>query len=244
MESANIYVQPSRTADWVVHEIKRLILDRGLQSGDPVPSEVDLASMLGISRSSVREAIKVLSTLDIVQVQHGKGTFVSNMSLEPMVQSLIFRGALTPNGGLMALRDAVEIRAQLDSAYAHAVTTALHDHPDEKLRDIVYQMEVMAKKGKPFLELDREYHKEISRKAKNLLLSQLIDAFWDIEEAMHSKLRKLSTDELIKLAQQHRDIIEAAEAGDIASYRALMSAHYAPLLDTLPRTPELDMATA
>ncbi|MBB1585870.1 MAG: FadR family transcriptional regulator [Propionibacterium sp.] len=61
-----------------VERIKQFITTSGLQAGDCLPSESDLCDSLGVSRSSVREAVRTLSTLDIVEVQHGRGTFVGN----------------------------------------------------------------------------------------------------------------------------------------------------------------------
>ena len=66
----------STTAD----QIKQLILTRGLRPGDPLPTEAELCDILEVSRSSVREAIRTLSTLDIVDVRHGHGTYVGAMS--------------------------------------------------------------------------------------------------------------------------------------------------------------------
>src|SRR5690606_5735 len=73
-------------------QIKRLILITGLRPGDPIPTETELCQELGVSRSSVREAIRTLATLDIVEVRHGSGTVVGQMSLAPLVETLVFRG--------------------------------------------------------------------------------------------------------------------------------------------------------
>ena len=89
-------------------QIKQLILTRGLTPGDPLPTEAELCEELDVSRSSVREAIRTLSTLDIVDVRHGHGTYVGPMSLDPMVEALVFRGVLSPGDDLRALRDVVE----------------------------------------------------------------------------------------------------------------------------------------
>ncbi|MCU9974880.1 FadR family transcriptional regulator [Mobiluncus mulieris] len=218
----------------VVRAIKDLILERGLQSGDLLPSEAELTEILDVSRASVREAIKVLSTLDIVEVRQGLGTFVSNMSLQPMVQSLIFRGALTPNGGLMAFGDIVELRAKIDAGYAGEVVKKLAGNYSVPLHRIVAEMEESARTGRPFLQADREFHLTIAKVANNLLLVQLIDAFWDIEDVVYPKLPPRTSKELMQTAIQHRLILEAAESGDTAQYRHLLRDHYRPLLESLP----------
>ena len=104
----------STTAD----QIKQLIIARGLTPGDPLPTEAELCEELDVSRSSVREAIRTLSTLDIVDVRHGHGTYVGPMSLDPMVEALVFRGVLSPEGSLQSLREVVEVRLALDLSMA------------------------------------------------------------------------------------------------------------------------------
>ena len=110
----------STTAD----QIKQLIIARGLTPGDPLPTEAELCEELDVSRSSVREAIRTLSTLDIVDVRHGHGTYVGPMSLDPMVEALVFRGVLSPEGSLQSLREVVEVRLALDLSMAERVVAA------------------------------------------------------------------------------------------------------------------------
>lgn len=225
-------VQP--TDNWVVSAIKDLILDRGLQSGDMLPSEAELTEILGISRSSVREAIKVLSTLDIVEVRHGTGTYVGNMSLRPMVQSLIFRGALTPSGGLIAFGDIIEIREKLDNAYAAEVVKKMTGNQHTELHALVEQMEKLASVGDLSLDADREFHKIIAKKANNLLLLQLVEAFWDVEAVVFPKLEAQDKLDATENANSHRLLLEAAERGDLTEYRRVITEHYKPLKNRLP----------
>src|SRR5690606_5758741 len=89
----------------IYEEIKGLILRSGLKPGDPIPTEAELCQVLGVSRSSVREAVRTLATLDIVEVRHGHGTVVGQMSLAPLVETLVFRGVLSPGADLDALRE-------------------------------------------------------------------------------------------------------------------------------------------
>ena len=66
-------------------KIKSLIIKQNLKSGDLMPTENELIEQLGVSRSSLREAIKSLEALHILDIRHGVGTFVSESSLVPMV---------------------------------------------------------------------------------------------------------------------------------------------------------------
>ena len=70
--------------------VKQYILDQGLCAGDPLPSEIQLAQELGVGRSSVREAIKALQSLGIVEVRHGEGLYVRPYTFDPILETLSF----------------------------------------------------------------------------------------------------------------------------------------------------------
>ena len=83
---------PRKAPAWSTTDaIKQHIIDSGLGPGDLMPTETELCEALGVSRSSVREAIRTLGSLDIVEVRHGHGTFVGRMSLDPLVNGMVFR---------------------------------------------------------------------------------------------------------------------------------------------------------
>lgn len=74
--------------------IESFILEEHLQPGDPLPTENELCERLGVSRSSVREALRQLQALDIVTVHQGRGTYVGEMSLRPFAQMMVLRSSL------------------------------------------------------------------------------------------------------------------------------------------------------
>lgn len=159
-------------------QIKQLILTRGLTPGDPLPTEAELCEELDVSRSSVREAIRTLSTLDIVDVRHGHGTYVGPMSLDPMVEALVFRGVLSPEGSLQALREVVEVRLALDLSMAERVVEAAQAQADPELDELVAEMVDKAGRGEYFLDEDRAFHTRLFGAIDNRLVGQLVGAFW------------------------------------------------------------------
>nr|WP_262505854.1 GntR family transcriptional regulator [Streptomyces sp. TRM68367] len=81
-----------RWLSWHLQErIKKLIIDRRLPSGAPLRTEPLLMDYLGASRNSVREALKALRAMGIVEIRHGFGTYVGPRSLAPMIEGLAFR---------------------------------------------------------------------------------------------------------------------------------------------------------
>lgn len=224
-ESRAARMRRSTTAD----QIKRLILTRNLSPGDPLPTETELCETLGVSRSSVREAIRTLSTLDIVDVRHGHGTYVGGMSLDPMVETLVFRGVLSPEGSLQALRDVVDVRLSLDLSMAERVVEAAQRDSIPDLDELVHEMVEKATRGEYFLEADRAFHTQLFGAIDNRLVEQLVGAFWDVHTAVLPQLNIAQPDDIQKTAKAHGDMLAAARSGDVDAYRAAVIEHYAPL---------------
>ena len=213
--------------------IKDLILSDGLRPGDLLPTEGELCSRLGVSRSNVREAIRKLSTLDIVDVRHGHGTYVGEMTLDALVEALVFRGVLSPGDDLDALRDVVEVRKALDHGMSEQIVDALNGTENSELKDLVDEMTALAAAGKTFPQQDRAFHTGLLAKLGNSLVGQLVAAFWDVHTAVLPKLNVAVAADLEQTAQAHGLMLEAAESGDSEAFRAAITAHYEPIMRAL-----------
>ena len=213
--------------------IKDLILSDGLRPGDLLPTEGELCSRLGVSRSNVREAIRKLSTLDIVDVRHGHGTYVGEMTLDALVEALVFRGVLSPGDDLDALRDVVEVRKALDHGMSEQIVDALKGTENSELKALVDEMTALAAAGKTFPQQDRAFHTGLLAKLGNSLVGQLVAAFWDVHTAVLPKLNVAVASDLEQTAQAHGLMLEAAESGDAEAFRAAITAHHEPIMRAL-----------
>ena len=213
--------------------IKDLILSDGLRPGDLLPTEGELCSRLGVSRSNVRGAIRKLSTLDIVDVRHGHGTYVGEMTLDALVEALVFRGVLSPGDDLDALRDVVEVRKALDHGMSEQIVDALKGTENSELKALVDEMTALAAAGKTFPQQDRAFHTGLLAKLGNSLVGQLVAAFWDVHTAVLPKLNVAVASDLEQTAQAHGLMLEAAESGDAEAFRAAITAHYEPIMRAL-----------
>lgn len=219
-----------------MNRIKQYVLTHELRPGDPIPTEAELCATLGVSRSSVREAIRTLSALDIIEVRHGIGTFVGQLSLRSLVDGMVFRGVLSPGSELEALREVIEVRTALDISIAEALVERLRDDPADDIAAVVDEMERLASSGEAFAEQDRMFHTLIVSRLNNSLLEQLVAAFWDIHTAVVPHLGVPTPIDISKTVLAHRSILDAARAGDAHAYRQAVHDHYAPLLHVLQQT--------
>ena len=224
---------PMTQSSTAIAEIKNYILRTGLQVGDALPTESQLCSDLGVSRSSVREAVRTLVALDIVEVRHGHGMFVGKVSMRPMVESLVFRGLLNPGDDHRGLRDIVEVRITLDNALTEPVTQAWKNRQDPELDQIVEQMDLRAQKGELFTDQDRRFHMRLLEPLDNHLFLHLTEAFWAVHTLTVPLLDGPRSEDMLSAAKAHRSMLRAARAGDAQAYRQATAQHYAPLLATL-----------
>ncbi|KKO77485.1 GntR family transcriptional regulator [Corynebacterium minutissimum] len=225
--------RPASTTQQAVEGIKKFIQDNALKPGDTLPTESELCAELGFSRSSVREAIRILTTLDIVEVRHGTGTFVSGTSLKALVQGLIFRATLDADDNLETLRNVVEIRQAIDLAIGQEITTKPDPSKLDQLSAIVEKMSAKREQGLNFAEEDREFHQVLLSEIDNPIIRELNDAFWQVHMNV-IPLRKLEEpQDFSRTVRAHQDIVDALQDNDLKKYQASVLRHYEPLLTSL-----------
>ena len=227
----------------VVEQIRELILEEGLTTGDPLPTEAQLCERLGVSRSSVREAIRTLASLDIVQVRHGHGTFVGEVSLAPLVEGLLFRARLNPGGDLRVLREIVQVRIGLDIAMGEELVERLRGTTNPTLRAHIDGMRTRAAAGEPFTAEDSAFHRGLAEHLDNALVQQLTAAFWQVHAAAVPMLGVPTAEDIDVTVEAHAKMLDALEAGSVEDYREAVKEHYAPLERVLAPTADADAGT-
>lgn len=222
-------------ADLAVAGIKDYIRDNHLAPGDVMPSEAVLCQELGLSRSSIREAVRILSTLDIVEVRHGYGTYVGSMSLEPLVQGLVFRTVLGADRSTAKLRHVVEAREALDLSVGAELISSAGALPMGRLREIVAEMKLRDAAGEPFTKEDQRFHRVLLTNLTNPLIRELSDAFWQVHMQVVPVLGVARPADMEQTIDAHGEILDAIEASDLSGYQRAVRRHYAPLRAVLDR---------
>lgn len=222
---AGMRQQPGPT---VTEQIKTYILTSRLASGDPLPTESALCEALGASRSSVREAIKTLSALDIVEVRHGHGTYVGSLSMSALVESLTFRAMLNTHDDFVALEELIDVRQSLEQGLSTLILDAFDDELCDQLRVLVEEMHDLAERNEPFVEQDREFHQLLMKPLNNQLISQLTGAFWEVHSIVAPMLDVRLADAQATAAA-HGAIVDTAAKGDVPDFLRALADHYAPL---------------
>ncbi|MFI7146037.1 FadR/GntR family transcriptional regulator [Nonomuraea sp. NPDC050022] len=225
--------RPSRAVE-AQEGVKELILRRGLVAGDPLPTETELMEELQVSRNSVREALKALQAVGIVDIRHGFGMFVGRMSLAGLVDELAFHSRITLQDGKSHLTHLTEIREILEAGLVQRLIDLGSEADLTPVADVMARMESEALVGDVSPETDRLFHDLLYRPLGNPLVSQLLGAFWDVYHQLRDQLG--TPDEPpADVAKRHRDIYTAVQAGDKTAAVAAVFAHFDGVRNRLAR---------
>ncbi|GGL68817.1 transcriptional regulator [Streptomyces fumigatiscleroticus] len=210
----------------IQRQVVQLILDRGLRAGAALPTETELMGALGVSRNSVREALKALQALDIVDIRHGYGTYVGQASLTPLVDGLTFRALVRHEDDTGALAEILQIREVLEEGLIRRIAGLLGEADLDRLEAVVTRMERAGRAGRPFPELDRQFHELLYAPLGNALVPQLLGAFWTVFRRV-AGARGWTDDPAPEVTvRRHRDIVTALRARDLEGAQRAMAVHF------------------
>lgn len=199
--------------------IIELIHERGLAPGAAMPTEPQLMDLLGASRNSVRESIRALQALGIVDIRHGYGTFVGQTSLTGLTTSLAFRVRSRAGQGIRAIHDLVEVRELLETGLIGEVAKARTSEGRLSALDAL----VTAMAHDP--GADRAFHALLYENCGNELVLQLIGLFWDTYHDVEHILGE-PADRTADIIANHRRIVSAVRDRDAEAARDAMRLHF------------------
>ncbi len=223
--------RPPALFESVKESIKSYILENQLQAGDPLPPETELAAQLGVSRNSVREAVRALESVGILETRRGSGLFVREFSLESLLDNLPY----VLMSSLQDLADLFEIRHTLEAAMIGAAIENLTQGQIEQLQNLVECMRQNAERGDDFCQEDREFHQCLFANVGNNVLLMLLDTFW-LTFRKASQQTDIQDIEPLNTYRSHAAIAAAVIARDEAKALAALDWHYDDLNNRLQRT--------
>jgi GntR family transcriptional regulator, transcriptional repressor for pyruvate dehydrogenase complex len=203
------------TVDFIINNIKKLLLTKKLLPGDMLPSEMDLAERFNVSRGSIREAMKILSAFGIIEIKRGDGTYVarslSKTLLDPFLFNLILSNADTRE--MVELRELIElqlVRLIIKNADNEDLNNieAIHN---EMRRLIVEQSEV---DFDAILQYDLKFHDALGRATKNILVEKIYSFVMELFSPYIEKTYE-SEKNGIHAFKLHEDIINSLKSRDI-----------------------------
>lgn len=162
-----------RVTDEAIHRIKQLIARGELSPGDRLPPEKELAAQLGLSRSSLREAVRALALLRVLDVRRGDGTYVTSLQPQLLLGTISYAVELFEVHTLVEL---FEVRRVLEPAATAMAAARITDEQLSELRNCLVRMDQLTD-PEEFVAADVEFHHRVVQAAGNATLASLVESF-------------------------------------------------------------------
>lgn len=218
-------IRPKKISEEIVEQIKGLISRGELKPGERIPSERDLATMLGVSRPSVREAIMVLEAMGFLDSRQGGGTFIRTLTESTIADPL---AKLFEQKDPRMLHALAEVRMGLETWSAFLAAQRAEDREIAEMRRLYAIMEQQAASGGWDAEVDARFHYAITAATHNTVQIHVLDTIHSlfqttIQVALTEFYRRVGY--LERLLTQHREIVEAIADHDPERARQKMMNH-------------------
>ncbi len=211
----------------VADEIKKMIIEANMMPGDKLPTERELMTRFSVSRSTLREAIKILRAENVVIARQGSGTYVSDatgISADPLGLNFTDQDRLLPN--------LLESRLLIEPEIAVLAAQRAEPKDIEKLRSIVSKMDNVDSNDEISVELDIRFHTAISECTHNDVLIRVVPII--IESIRRGQLETADDEYSFELAKSaHHDILRSIENRDIMSARYFVERHIRDTIETI-----------
>jgi GntR family transcriptional repressor for pyruvate dehydrogenase complex len=208
--------------DLIVQRLVNLILDERLKPGDRLPTERDLMAQLSVGRSSLREAIRVLTAIGVVEVSVGEGMFVGQGGASILTKPLSWGLLMSEETG----REVIETRRVIESEMA--ALAARRATPEElaAIQEQIAIMEAHQRDGSAFTPLDLEFHLAVGRAAHNQVMYHILQTF---QHVIRTWMERVTVEYFAGNPQpafpDHVVISDAIEARDERAAREAMASH-------------------
>jgi GntR family transcriptional repressor for pyruvate dehydrogenase complex len=208
-------VKRTRLSEEIMAQLVESVRQGKLQPGERLPSERELAEQLGVSRASVREALRALSLKGLVVSRPGAGTFVATGILE---------ASAVPPEDERALRDIFELRMLLEPPIAALAAQRAAPADIERLRAILKEQAEQVQRGITGAEADQSFHSALAEATGNSALLRLSSTLMAVLAPTRDE--RLQTPQRIRLSlQSHQRILDAVAAGNLKEARQAMEEH-------------------
>jgi len=228
-----MHLQPikrSRLYESAVDQIRSLILANDYKPGDRLPSERELGEQLSIGRPSVREALRILGTMGLIEIRAGNGTYVRDVTLLPYIDSLITHISSRLKTREEDILKLWQVRKILEAGNVGLACSRMTSKRLEKMEECVREMEKNIGDREVFVSTGVQFHREIAEATDNEMLIMLWNNVWDL--ILRSDLYRRRSSPHFRMLRppgqslaDHRRICRALRQGNRAESLRSMEEH-------------------
>jgi DNA-binding FadR family transcriptional regulator len=203
-----------------IDQIRRLISSGKLGPGEQLPAERSLSTLLGVSRPTLREAIRALSFMGILETRLGSGTYVSTGTSDSLADALGFVVAISRE----AQADLIAVRLLLEVGAAQFAAHKITDKQLEELGDTLATARRSVRDPSRFSEADINFHRCVHEAAGNVILTRLllsVSALGMHQRVVTGKISELRSITLV----EHEEILQALRDHDPVAAQNAMRRH-------------------
>lgn len=211
-------VRKTRVSEGIVDQIRDLVTSGRLRPGDRLPAERDLARILGVGRSTVREAIRGLESLGILQTRAGEGTFLAAL---PSTGTDILTARLFESWD--SQRKLFEVRQVIEPDLAALAARRATAEQIASMQKAVAEQEQLVLQGGNGIQADTTFHYLLAEAAGNEVLLKIMDNLMGLLK--ETRETSLQGDRPAQSVKQHRAILSAIEARDADAAQRRMERH-------------------
>ncbi len=207
--------------DEAIGKIKQMIISGRVRPGEKLPREADLAAELGLSRNSLREAVRALSLINVLEVRQGDGTYATSLAPSLLLEALSFIVDFHRDDSVLEF---LEVRRILEPA---ATALAALRMPADDKAQLGKILDALTVDSPPddFVAIDLEFHKKIAVGAGNSVLASLIDNM-SLPTARARIWRAMTEPRALeRTLDEHRAIQQAILSGDPDVARSWATVH-------------------
>lgn len=204
----------------VSEQIKHYILENNLSTGDKLPTESFLSNTFHVSRASIREAMKYLESLGIIESIQGKGRFIREFNYDQLLESFSYNLKIH----FKDFYEVVQVRQGLEFYFLPTAMKSMSDEDITELESIADEMEKKIEEGVSYNELAEVhayFHKTLYKRIDNKLLNSLISMF-----VVFQKLQSKSKHSDAKFIADHRNLIECLKTKDTDRLKVNLKDHF------------------
>jgi GntR family transcriptional repressor for pyruvate dehydrogenase complex len=221
-------------SDMLVEQLLGFVAAGRLRAGDKLPSERDLAARFAVSRPTVREALRALSVLGVIEIRHGGGAFVSSLNATDLLGPLNFFLSLSD----VSIEQLYHARCLIEGEICALAATRVTSSKLQSLSDLIDAQEAARKDASTYMELDSEFHALLGEISDNPFLARASQSL----NVLGIEFRKLAANTKAaptRSIKDHKAILAALSEGDAEAAREAMVAHMKQVLATTKAELEL-----
>ncbi|MCL4264912.1 MAG: FadR family transcriptional regulator [Anaerolineae bacterium] len=228
-------VERAALPEQITERILHMIKERQLRPGDKLPAERELAAMMNVGRPALREALRALAMMNVIEIRQGAGAYVTELETAQLVQHLDFVFSLND----AAILDLFDARKIVEVGIIELAAQRITDDEIVELEACLEESIQSMHDAELFLLADLELHTQITRAARNPILNRLMESIHQL--GLVSRRR---TGHLPGVTEQstadHQRIVAALASRDPVAARAAMLAHLENVEEKLKRLAEMN----